>query len=51
MPNQSMKHFIMADEMPDYYIEKPIPFKELVYFLRLLNILWQPEHQAQTSFK
>ena len=39
MPKQTMKQFIMSEEVSDYYIEKPIPYKELVSFLRLLNIL------------
>ena len=39
MPKPTMKNFMRSEETPDYYIEKPIPFKELVSFLRLLNIL------------
>ena len=35
----SMQKFIKAEEKADYYLEKPLHFKELVSLLRLLNII------------
>ena len=41
---ETMEQFIAEDERADYYLEKPVPTREIVALLSLLNIIG-PEKQ------
>ncbi len=36
----TMKQFITEEEEADFYIEKPMPIKELISLLKLFNLVW-----------
>ena len=36
-----IQSFISEEEKADYYLEKPLPRKELTSLLKIINIVWR----------